>query len=205
VTVATGRPRVAGTDQLVIDTVLDLLGEGSTLAGLSFVAIAARAGVSRNTLYRRWRTKDELLLDVLTAVNTPWPTMTSARAITNTHPRKNLISLVETLFERAGDPRVGRLLRCLIAESEQFPQLRVRYAEAVITPRRQAMREVLEHGIRSGHLRAGLDTDVAVLALSAPALFYGLTDTAAEITAGQSPHALATRLVDLILHGLADL
>lgn len=50
-----------------------MVAAGATLTGLSLVTIAKEAGVSRNSVYRRWKTKDELYLDVLGAINQPLP------------------------------------------------------------------------------------------------------------------------------------
>jgi AcrR family transcriptional regulator len=55
-----GRQRDPQTDLDLIEAVLDLVAAGATLSGLSLVTIAKHAGVSRNSLYRRWKTKDAL-------------------------------------------------------------------------------------------------------------------------------------------------
>ena len=68
-----GRQRDPQTDVDLIEAVLDLVGAGATLSGLSLVTIAKHAGVSRNSLYRRWKTKDALYLDVLDSINRPLP------------------------------------------------------------------------------------------------------------------------------------
>jgi AcrR family transcriptional regulator len=52
-----GRQRDPQTDIAAVEAVLDLVSTGATLSGLSLVAIAKHAGVSRNSLYRRWKTK----------------------------------------------------------------------------------------------------------------------------------------------------
>src|SRR2546430_2040846 len=61
---APGRPRSVRVDEAIIDAVLDLLADGS-IESLSIEAIAARAGVGKATLYRRWSNKDDLLLDAI--------------------------------------------------------------------------------------------------------------------------------------------
>ena len=66
-----GRPRNPKVEQVVFDAVLDLIGEGSTLTSLSLVTIARRGCISRNSLYRRWTTKEELYLDVVKSLERP--------------------------------------------------------------------------------------------------------------------------------------
>ena len=68
-----GRRRDERADVAIIDAVLDLVSDGATLSGLSLVTIAKTAGVSRNSVYRRWKTKDELYLDVLASINRKLP------------------------------------------------------------------------------------------------------------------------------------
>ena len=50
-----GRRRDPRSDTALIEAVLDLVSEGATLSGLSFVTIAKDAGLSRNSLHRRWK------------------------------------------------------------------------------------------------------------------------------------------------------
>src|SRR5262249_5933040 len=58
-----GRPRSPRADEAIIDAVLDLLAEGTTAEALAIETIAARAGVGKATIYRRWPNKEALLVD----------------------------------------------------------------------------------------------------------------------------------------------
>jgi Bacterial regulatory proteins, tetR family len=80
---APGRQRDPKTDLALVEAVLDLVSAGATLSGLSLVTIAKRAGVSRNSLYRRWKTKDALYLDVLGSINPPLPDFSGPSAFDN--------------------------------------------------------------------------------------------------------------------------
>src|SRR5215468_364049 len=62
---APGRPRSARADEAIIEAVLDLLAEGSSLEALSIEAVAARAGVGKATIYRRWPNKEALVIDAI--------------------------------------------------------------------------------------------------------------------------------------------
>ena len=64
---APGRPRDSRVDALVLETALAMLAEvGPT--GLSVEEVATRAGVGKSTIYRRWRTKDDLVVASLGAL-----------------------------------------------------------------------------------------------------------------------------------------
>src|ERR1700689_35304 len=118
-----GRQRDPETDVALVEAVLDLVSAGATLSGLSLVAIAKHAGVSRNSLYRRWKTKDALYLDVLDSINRPLPEHSGPTAF------EDLAALLGVLIERTLDKRASRMLRALNAEAEAFPELHRRYFE----------------------------------------------------------------------------
>src|SRR5918911_454834 len=70
---APGRPRSARADEAIIDAVLDLLAEGPAAESMSIESIAARAGVGKATIYRRWPNKEALVVDAVTALKGPIP------------------------------------------------------------------------------------------------------------------------------------
>ena len=59
-----GRPRDADADEAILSAAVDALGEGG-ITGLSMDEIARRAGVGKATIYRRWASKEALILDAL--------------------------------------------------------------------------------------------------------------------------------------------
>ena len=61
-----GRPRDDTVDEAIIDATLELLAEVG-MAGLSIEGIVARAGVSKAALYRRWDSKETLVIDAVVA------------------------------------------------------------------------------------------------------------------------------------------
>ena len=63
-----GRPRSVRADEAIIAAVIDLLADGTTAEALSIEAVAARAGVGKATIYRRWPNKDALLLDAVASL-----------------------------------------------------------------------------------------------------------------------------------------
>ena len=61
-----------GADRAIIDAALSLFAEDG-VEGLCIEKVAARAGVGKATIYRRWPGKEDLLLDALAALKTPLP------------------------------------------------------------------------------------------------------------------------------------
>jgi AcrR family transcriptional regulator len=190
---AGGRQRDPRADAALIEAVLDLVGEGATLSGLSLSAIAEHAGVSRNSLYRRWKTKEALYLDVLAAVNRPLPELAGRSA------REDVSDLLAVLAERVGDRRASVLLRALNSELEAFPELHKRYFAEVVAPRREAMNRALQRGIAAGEIRPDIDVDLVSETLVAPLL--------ARMSRGEieslDPVRTSQRITALIFAGIA--
>src|SRR5580704_5442851 len=65
-----GRPRSEQAEQAIIDAALELFGERG-VEGVCVEAVAARAGVGKATIYRRWPSKEELLIAALGTTRAP--------------------------------------------------------------------------------------------------------------------------------------
>jgi len=189
---AAGRKRDPRTGTAAIDAVLDLVSAGNTLSGLSLVMIADKAGVSRNSLYRRWKTKDDLYLDVLDAINKPLPDFRGRTA------RDDVTAHLAVLIERTLDTRAGSMLRALLAEAGAFPELHRRYFAEIVTPRREVMYRHIRRGIATGEIRSDVDVAFVNEILVGPILARmgsGATDTL-------DPGATSRRITDLVFDGI---
>jgi AcrR family transcriptional regulator len=187
-----GRKRDPRTESAAIEAVLDLVSTGATLSGLSLVTIAEHVGVSRNSLYRRWRTKDELYLDVLDSINKPLPQPDAPTA------GDNLAAQLAVLIERTLDRRASSMLRALLAEAAAFPELYHRYFEEIVTPRREAMYGIIEQGIASGEIRPGTDAALINEVLVGPIL----ARMGSGATEDLDPQKTSRRIVDLLYDGI---
>lgn len=65
-----GRPRDPDLERRVQEVVIEIYGEVGWI-GLTFDAVARKAGVGKSALYLRWPTKERLLLDALAARTAP--------------------------------------------------------------------------------------------------------------------------------------
>src|SRR4051812_27075223 len=68
-----GRPRSERAARAIIDATLALLAEEGGVTGVSIEAVAARAGVGKTTIYRRWPNKEALIIDALADLKEPFP------------------------------------------------------------------------------------------------------------------------------------
>jgi AcrR family transcriptional regulator len=185
-----GRPRSEQAEQAIIEATLDLFAEQG-FEGVCVEAVAARAGVGKATIYRRWPNKEELLLAALSSLKSPYPEPKGESV------RDDLVAMLSVMCADMADPRKARRYALLLGEGEKYPRLMARYKETVVQPRRELMRSVIRRGIASGELRADIDVEIAVLALTGTVLAKGKEADA------RLDGDLAARVVDELMLGLA--
>jgi AcrR family transcriptional regulator len=186
-----GRPRSEQADHAIIKAALDLFAECGP-AALCIEQVAARAGVGKATIYRRWPGKEDMLLDALPAqaVVLPVPQGKSVRA--------DLIALVDAVCKEAGDPRRARLVALLQGEGRNYPRLKAAYLDTVVRPRRDAIRSVLRRGVATGELRENTDIDAAMYLLNG-AVVASMSGMHADVVDSR----YGKRVVEELLRGLA--
>jgi AcrR family transcriptional regulator len=171
----------------ILEAADDLLVEKG-FAATTIEGIAARSGVAKQTIYRWWSSKVDLLLDCLiddTAQELPpLDTGSSAEDL-----RRELLRFAGFLEQPAGE-----VLRALIGEAQHdlavARKLRTRYLE----PRRQLERVMLQRGIARGDLAADLDADDALDAL------YGAVIYRVIVTGRPVHERFVAHLVESVLH-----
>jgi AcrR family transcriptional regulator len=145
----------------VLDAAADLALEGAAGAGVD--AIAARAGVSRTTVYKWWPSAAAVLLEGLfDRVN---DTIESSDSATT---RDALYDHLAKLVAVLRGTSAGALLRGLIGASVSDPVVGRALIDEWLAPRRAAVVALLAAGERRGEVRAGLDYDVVADALFGP-------------------------------------
>jgi len=184
-----GRPRSEQAERAIIDAALSLFAESGP-DGLCMEQVAARAGVGKATIYRRWPGKEDLLLDALAALKTPLPEP-RGRSV-----REDLVAVLDAMCGDTADPRRARQLSLLQGEGAKYPRLMARLIETVVEPPREVVRSVLRRGVATGELREDTDVEAALYLLRGAAL----------ASTGHSepiPRDYARRVVDSLLRGLA--
>jgi AcrR family transcriptional regulator len=184
-----GRPRSERAEQAILDATLDAIGDYG-VDGVRCEDVAARAGVGKATLYRRWPGKEDLLIAAFASLKAPLPEPRGESV------REDLIAMLEVMAADADDPRHARQFALLHGEGERYPRLVRRYKEQVVEPRRELIRSVLRRGVASGELRPGTDVEVAMLLLTGAVMARGKHDTT------PAEPGFASRVVDELLRGI---
>ncbi|MGA2828571.1 MAG: TetR/AcrR family transcriptional regulator [Streptosporangiaceae bacterium] len=185
-----GRPRSERAEQAIIEAALELFAEKGA-DGLCVEEVAARAGVGKATVYRRWHNKEDLLLAALGSLKSPLPDPRGESV------RDDLIAIVTVMSQDSADPRRTRQYTLLLGEGEKFPRLMARYTETLVEPRRNVIRSVLRRGIENGQVRPDIDVEIAMLTLTGAAMSRGKCETV------ERNAEFAERVVDNLLLGLS--
>ena len=147
-----GRPRRRTTQDSITRAARDLLAERGFQAA-TIEAIADRAGVGRNTIYRRWRSKEELIADALRELTTDF----DAWGEDDLHSL--LLNWLRDFSRTFSDPLLGRLLATVLGELQRNPEFANVYAARVVRPRRDALLGRLRQAQERGELRPDLDVE----------------------------------------------
>jgi len=166
-----GRPRSAAIDRAVLRAAFTLFIERG-LAGASIEKIAARAGVARTSIYRRWPNRDALLAEAIEAARNAFAAGYSADAVGRAAPA-DFVKLLLGIGELMARPDVRRLVARLVGTIPDDPRLIQVYRETYFAPRRQAMVEALKRVQAVGALSERADIDILTDML-AGALMYRL-------------------------------
>jgi AcrR family transcriptional regulator len=187
-----GRPRNPDLDRAILDAAVELVAEEG-YDRTSIESIAHRAGVGKPTIYRRWRSKEEIIVDALARLSD------EADVLTEGTVRERLSEFVERLWARASHAHTdgSTLLGQVVGEIHRSPELRDAVRSTFVARRRARLAALLREGIGSGEIDPNVDVDVAVDAILSPLLARKL------VTGGTVSSAVGRTMVDLMFQGLA--
>lgn len=186
-----GRPREARADRAILEATRELIAERGIHA-FRTDDVAARAGVGKGAIYRRYATKDDLVMATVAGLvneEIVVPDSGSTRA--------DLLTLMREAVELYRGSLPARLMPNLVSAMAERPELARVVREGFLIRRRLALTDVLRRGVERGDLRPDVDLELALDVLGGP-LFYRLLITGAPID-----EQLAEGVTELILRGFA--
>jgi len=152
---APGRPRSSAADEAILAATVDIFSEVG-LEALTVEGVAARAGVGKGTIYRRFPNKVDLVVSAVrcyTNVDAPPPDTGSTR--------DDVRALVDGLVEIVTETPIGRMLPILVAARARVPELDAAYGE-IVAEKRARSAAVVRRGIERGDFRSDVDVEVVV-------------------------------------------
>jgi AcrR family transcriptional regulator len=176
-----GRPRDAQAEQAILQATVELLSEVG-FNQLSIEAVAARAGVGKPTIYRRWPSKPELVLDAVERLAPPFPTADTGDPLTD------LRQIVPELIVGLTSSPVARATIALAGDAEMTRRL----GEQYLWPRRAGIAVILHRAIAAGELRADVDVEMAIDLMLGASVYRWL------VTAQPVDADTARRVVDAV-------
>jgi AcrR family transcriptional regulator len=185
-----GRPRSQEADRAILTATVDLLGSRG-LAAMSIEEVAARAGVGKATIYRRWSSKGLLALDAfVTSFQEQQPLPDTGTL------RGDLIAALTAWVRAVTQTSMGSMLTGLIAEAQHDEELRAGWRDRVLEPLRTQHRIMLDRAIARGEIPATVDREVVL------DLFFGAAQQ--RLLFGQLPLTddFIREVVDVILDGI---
>jgi len=151
-----GRPRSKRSEEAIIRATTSLLADGR-YADLTVSKVAARARASKSTIYRRWPTKEHLVIEAFNR----WPELVP-------HDKGDLMSDLIDLYRQflrvLHRPPSNAIMPTLVAERAHNPALAAVF-DPLMQRRRDPSRFVLKRAVERGELPADTDVELAVDAL----------------------------------------
>jgi AcrR family transcriptional regulator len=184
-----GRPRVAGVDESILAAALEVVGEVG-IAKMSMDQLAERAGVSKATIYRRWTSKEQLVLDAIESAMSPIADVDTGSLI------GDLRRYLDELVQRTSTGGLRDVLPHLIEVGCHGVRTSL---DAYVEHRRRPLRAIFERGVRRRELSADVDVEVLVDAVVGPFIYRRL------LTGGVIDASFAERLIGVIVLGTATL
>ncbi|HEY4022417.1 MAG TPA: TetR/AcrR family transcriptional regulator [Pseudonocardiaceae bacterium] len=191
-----GRPRNAETDRVILTATCELL-LANGYGRLSMEAVAARSGIGKPTLYRRWSSKAALVADaVLAGLSIEAAPLAITTPVDSGDIARDLREWLDAYVTVATDPHNAALIQALMAAAAENPEDAEALFGLLTDPRHHALTARLRLAAQVGQVRADADLDAIADTLMGTLLLPLLTGRAG--TARQRAHGL----LEVILRGL---
>ena len=156
-----GRPRDPSRDGVIRAAILSLLAEVG-YGALTMDAVAAQAGVGKATIYRRWRTKEDLVADTIAEISRAEVSPADTGSLEG-----DLRAMLRTIVDVVNGP-TGAATQALLSTVPHNPALAEAFRDGPIGVWRQAFEQIFDRAEGRGELRSGLVGTVVAEAITAP-------------------------------------
>lgn len=185
-----GRPRDASRDAALRQAAMEVLGHVGYRA-LTMDAVAAHARAGKATIYRRWDSKLDLVIDTcnqLVQRSIAEPDQGSVRA--------DLGEFLRSFASFLTGP-MGKAAQALVGELPHEPELAAAFRQSFLLPQRDTLRRIIERGVARGEIRSDVPIDT-VVELAGAGLIYRLMLTDEPLDNGFVDRLLNEGLLPLL-------
>jgi AcrR family transcriptional regulator len=172
----------ASAHEKVLEAAIRLIGERG-IESTSMDAIAAESGVSKATVYKHWKDKEALCIDVICRMRALPPEFHSG------DPRCDMIALLRHVAQANKPDRLMKIWPRIIGYAIANPKFAQALQSHSFGPRRQQIARILKEAVDRGELPDGIDADFAMDLLVGPIMHR-------KLTRGDAPQGLPEQIVD---------
>lgn len=189
----------------LLDAALDLFVEKGFAATRS-EEVAARAGVSKGTLFLYFPSKEELFKAVVREnISGRFSEWVAEFEAFEGSTAEMVRYCLRVWWERLGATRASGITKLMISEARNFPELAAFYQQEVIRPANDLIRRILQRGMDRGEFRP-MDIEYAVFGIVAPMVFLIMMKHSLGACAPQDypldPERYLEAQVETLLQGL---
>jgi AcrR family transcriptional regulator len=156
-----GRPRDPSRDGVIRAAILRLLADVGYSA-LTMDAVASEAGVGKATIYRRWRTKEELVVDTVSDLNADSVTQTDTGSLDG-----DLRAILRSLVALVNSP-AGAATQALLSSMQHQPALAEAFRQGPMAVWRAGFDAIWERSEQRGEIGPGMSGSLVAEAIGAP-------------------------------------
>ena len=161
-------PRIASTRRRVHAATVAVIAESGVQAA-TVDRIAARSGVARSTIYRRWPTLGQLYYDAFASL------ARRSEQVVRGDTEAELLAYLQDYADRLNDPTYCSVLLALLDAAWRDPEL-ASLRRRVFDERSSRAAAIVEAGVRAGRLRSDVATRDVLDAVVAPFLYRRLVE-----------------------------
>lgn len=189
----------------LLDAALELFVEKG-FAATRVEEVAARAGVSKGTLFLYFHSKEELFKAVVREnISNRYQEWSEEIEAFKASSADMVSYCLNSWWDRTGATRASGITKLMLSEAQNFPEIALFYQQEVIRPGHALIRRILQRGIDSGEFRP-MDLDYAVYSLIAPMIYLLIAKHSVEICVPSDvaldPKKYIASQLDIILPGM---
>ena len=191
-----GRPRSAQAHKAILDSTLELLAEEG-FQGLSIEEVAARAGVGKTTIYRRWSSKEELVIDAIREVQI------NLSIVETGNFRNDLMTLFKNAYQSMmAYPLLGQLALKFMGEYQTNPEIFQVFLTQVLIPRFQQFRHMVEQAQAREEIRRDIDWTLVIDLIGGSLYFHSIITRFLLPSSSFSPDEWVEKLIETVMQGI---